>query len=144
LLPFREHLARLRHRRLWAALLATVVVMGICTALVVRYSVATAVLAVQPAPYSLRAPIKGAGELTALEQADVASKSALKVRAVLVDVGQDVKRGQPLLLLDADELSAQVRVAEVGVLREVRVQIAVAQRRGRASAAGPFPLCFRW
>jgi len=115
LLPFREHLARLRHRRRWAALLATVVVMGICTALVVRYAVATAVLAVQPAPYSLRAPIKGAGELTALEQADVASKSALKVQAVLVDVGQDVKRGQPLLLLDADELSAQVRVAEAAV-----------------------------
>ena len=62
MLPFRERLARLRHRRPWAALLAAVVVMGICTAVVVRYAVATAVLAVQPAPYSLRAPIKGAGE----------------------------------------------------------------------------------
>lgn len=113
--PFREYLKGSSRRRLWVALLMAVVLMGILTALVVRYAVAQAVVAVQPASYSLRTPIKGAGELTALEQADVASKSALKVRAVLVDVGQNVKRGQPLLLLDADELSAQVRVSEAAV-----------------------------
>ncbi|MCQ9380173.1 efflux RND transporter periplasmic adaptor subunit [Methyloversatilis sp. XJ19-49] len=113
--PFREYMKGSSRRRLWVALLMAVVLMGILTALLVRYAVAQAVVAVQPASYSLRAPIKGAGELTALEQADVASKSALKVQAVLVDVGQSVKRGQPLLLLDADELSAQVRVSEAAV-----------------------------
>lgn len=110
--PFRERLAGLRHRRLWTVLLAAVLLMGIGTALAARYAVAHAVVAVQPAPHSLRVPIKGAGELTARGQAEIASKSALKVQTVLVDVGQRVKRGQPLLQLDADELLAQVRVAQ--------------------------------
>lgn len=113
--PLREHLAGLSQRRRWSVLLAAIVSMGICAVLVVRYAVAKTVPAVQPAPYSLQVPIKGAGELTALEQADIASKAALKVQAVLVDVGQRVKRGQPLLLLDADELSAHVRVAEAAL-----------------------------
>lgn len=93
----------------WIVLLATLLVTIV---LVARYVVAYPVVAVQSGPRRLLIPAKGAGELTAREQAEITSKSSLKVKAVLVEAGHPVKREQALVLLDSEELAAQVRVAE--------------------------------
>lgn len=100
-----------RPRRIWPWVVL-LLALGLVFALVMRYGAVHTVVAVRPEARSLQVLIKGAGELTAREQADIASKSALKVQAVLVDAGQFVQRGQPLLLLDSDELAAQVRHAQ--------------------------------
>lgn len=95
-----------RHYAFCAVALALLAVLGF------RYLLAHQVPGVRPVAQSLAVPRKGAGELTARNQAQIASRTALKVSALFVEAGQVVQRGQPLLALDATELQAQARSYE--------------------------------
>lgn len=142
-------LLRVRRVRLVLVLMAALALAGL---LVQRYLLVHAVAAIQPAPRALRVVVKGAGELVAREQAEVASQASLTVDAVLVDVGSEVRRGQVLVRLDSDEAAAQVRVAEaaeqaarqaVDLARVAHGRAVVLQRRSEADAQRAITLAAR-
>jgi len=57
-----------------------------------------------------------AGKIDARDQAAVTTKISAKVAQILVDVGSQVKQGDPVIILDANEIQAQVRQSEAVVL----------------------------
>jgi HlyD family secretion protein len=57
-----------------------------------------------------------AGKIDARDQAAVTTKISAKVAHILVDVGSQVKRGDPTIILETNEIQAQVRQAEAAVL----------------------------
>lgn len=142
-------LLRTRAVRLGAVLLTMLL---LATVLVQRYLLVHPVQAIQPGPRALQMAVKGAGELVAREQAEVASQTTLAVESVLVDTGDRVRRGQPLVRLDSAELVAQVRVAEaseqaarqsVEVARLTHRRADVARRQSEADAQRALALAAR-
>lgn len=83
-------------------------------------------------PQTLTTTLALTGEVEAVEQAAISSTlEPLTIVAVMVEKGDRVTRGQPLIQLDTSELSA--------ALRRARASVAVAKAnllRARASAAG--------
>lgn len=63
-----------------------------------------------------------AGTLLSPDQAKVSSEAAGIVRSVLVDIGSEVRAGDPLVRLDTRELSLAVARAE-SALRQTRAQL---------------------
>ena len=55
------------------------------------------------------------GKIDAKTQATIAAKITAKVAQVNVDVGSQVKQGDPIILLDANDIRSQVRQAEAGM-----------------------------
>lgn len=98
-----------RHALYLAALIAL-------TALGWRYLSVHRVQGIHPMAHNIVLPLKGAGELAARNEAQLASKTTLKVNALLTEVGQSVQRGQPLLVLDSTELEVQVKALEAALL----------------------------
>lgn len=99
--------------------------------------------AAMPESRQLQRVVKGAGELVAREQLALTSKTAMAVKSVLVDVGSEVRRGQPLVLLESNELAAQLRLAQaaeraafqgIEVARVAQQRFAVVHRRSEADA----------
>lgn len=56
-----------------------------------------------------------AGKVDTKEQAAVNTKISAKVAQILVDVGSVVKKGDPVIILDTNDISAQVKQAEAAV-----------------------------
>ncbi|ODA40640.1 efflux RND transporter periplasmic adaptor subunit [Desulfosporosinus sp. BG] len=56
------------------------------------------------------------GKIEAEDQAAVTSKISAKVAQIAVDVGSQVKQGDPIIILDTNDIQAQVRQAETAVL----------------------------
>jgi RND family efflux transporter MFP subunit len=65
------------------------------------------------------------GSLFALEESTISSEVEGRVDKVLVDVGDVVSEGQPLILLDQKELQFEVD-RQQGLVRQVRAQLGVA------------------
>ncbi len=82
-----------------------------------------------------------AGTLLAAQRATVSTRLAAKVRAVRVDEGTRVKRGELLLRLDDDEVLAQVRGAETALsaakTHERRISTLVAEGAATPSELEP-------
>jgi HlyD family secretion protein len=57
-----------------------------------------------------------AGKIDARDQAAITTKISAKVAQILVDVGSQVKQGEPVIILETNELRAQVIQAEAAVL----------------------------
>jgi HlyD family secretion protein len=57
-----------------------------------------------------------AGKIDARDQSAVTTKISAKVAQILVDVGSQVKQGEPVIILETNELKAQVNQAEAAVL----------------------------
>jgi HlyD family secretion protein len=57
-----------------------------------------------------------AGKIDARDQSAVTTKISAKVAQILVDVGSQVKQGDPVIILETNELRAQVNQAEAAVL----------------------------
>jgi HlyD family secretion protein len=57
-----------------------------------------------------------AGKIDARDQAAVTTKISAKVAQILVDVGSQVKQGEPVIILETNESHAQVNQAEAAVL----------------------------
>jgi RND family efflux transporter MFP subunit len=74
-----------------------------------------AVARVQRAPLTQGLVISG--EFKAFQQVDVHAKVAGYIRHIYVDVGDKVKQGQTLAVLEVPELSAQLQAAEADVRR---------------------------
>jgi HlyD family secretion protein len=68
----------------------------------------------QPAATSQEVYIM-AGKIDAKDQAAVTTKISAKVAQILVDVGSPVKQGEPVVILETNELQAQVKQAEAAV-----------------------------
>lgn len=133
----------LQDRRRLLRVLVPIATLALAAMLTQRYVLVHAVAAIQPGPRTLQMSVKGAGELVAREQAEIASQPSLTVDAVLVDVGSVVRRGQLLVRLDSDEAAAQVGVAEaveqaarkaVDLARVAHHRAVVLQRRSEADA----------
>lgn len=142
-------LLRARPVRLGAVLLVSLLLTAV---LVQRYLLVHRVPAVQVGPRALQTAVKGAGELVAREQAEVSSPATLVVESVLVDTGDRVRRGQPLVLLDSAELVAQVRAAEasaqtarqsIELARLTHRRAEVARRHSEAEAQRALALAAR-
>jgi RND family efflux transporter MFP subunit len=71
---------------------------------------------------SVQRQVDLAGTLLSPDQAKVSSEAAGIVRGVLVDIGSEVRAGDPLARLDARELSLAVARAE-SALRQTRAQL---------------------
>ncbi|MBB6214169.1 multidrug resistance efflux pump [Anaerosolibacter carboniphilus] len=56
-----------------------------------------------------------AGKIDTTEKADITSKVSAKVSEIMVDIGSQVSKGDPLIKLDTRDLEAQVKQAEAGV-----------------------------
>src|SRR6186713_407742 len=63
-----------------------------------------------------------AGTLMSPDQARVSSEASGIVRSVLIDIGKEVKAGDPLVRLDSKELSLALSRAE-SALRQTRAQL---------------------
>lgn len=116
MVPLRERLTGLARQRWLSVALLLLAATALAVMVAQRFLLVHTVAAVEPGPRTLQLVIKGAGELVAREQAEVASQVSLSVGEVLVDVGSTVRQGQPLALLDSAELRAQVRAAEAAEL----------------------------
>jgi HlyD family secretion protein len=57
-----------------------------------------------------------AGKIDAKDQAAVTTKISAKVAQIFVDVGSQVKQGEPVIILETNEIQAQVKQTEAGVL----------------------------
>ena len=69
--------------------------------------------AVKPAP--AQEVYVMAGKVDAKTQSTVTTKIAAKVAQINVDVGSQVKQGDPIIILDTNDIRAQVSQAEAGV-----------------------------
>lgn len=72
------------------------------------------------------------GKLEALESANLVSKISGKVAKITVDVGSKVKAGDLLLSLDADELAAQVQMAEADLKKARSSDLPSLQNQARS------------
>src|SRR5262249_28653798 len=71
-----------------------------------------------------RRQIQTVGSLCPWEESELSSQVEARVSDVLADVGDSVKEGQPLVLLDKQELQYAVD-AERGAVMQVRAQLGV-------------------
>src|SRR4051812_25620718 len=71
-----------------------------------------------------RRRVQTVGSLFALEESTLSAEVEGRVEAVLADVGDAVKTGQPLIELDRQELQFEVD-RQQGVVRQVRAQLGV-------------------
>jgi|GEM_PF-5063410 len=80
-----------------------------------------------------------AGTLLAAQRAVVSTRIAARVRTVRVEEGSRVRRGEPLIRLDDDEVVAQLRSAETALsaARTHERRIATLVRRGAATESQP-------
>jgi len=79
------------------------------------------------------------GKIEAFSKVDVKSKANGIIKALLVDVGDEVKEGQVLVELDKENLQAQVREARAThEAEQANLQVALAaEARARIEAANP-------
>ena len=77
-----------------------------------------------------------AGTLMSPDQARVSSEASGIVRSVLIDIGKEVKAGDPLVRLDAKELSLALSRAE-SALRQTRAQLGMHGELDTGDAAPP-------
>lgn len=68
--------------------------------------------------------VQAVGSLFALEESTVSSEVEGRIARVLVDVGDSVAEGQPLIQLDRQELQLEVD-RQQGVVRQVRAQLGI-------------------
>ena len=68
--------------------------------------------------------VQAVGSLFALEESTISSEVEGIVAKVLVDVGDTVREGQPLILLDQRELQLEVD-RQQGLVRQVRAQLGI-------------------
>lgn len=68
--------------------------------------------------------VQAVGSLYALEESTLSSPVEARVDAVLADVGDIVSEGQPLILLDQQELQYEVD-RQQGLVRQVRAQLGI-------------------
>ncbi len=73
---------------------------------------------------STRRRIQAVGSLLALEESTLSAQVEGRVDKVLVDVGDNVTEGQPLILLDQRELQYEVD-RQQGIVKQVRAQLGV-------------------
>ena len=73
---------------------------------------------------STRRRIQAVGSLLALEESTLSSQVEGRVDKVLVDVGDNVSEGQPLILLDQRELQFEVE-RQQGIVKQVRAQLGI-------------------
>ena len=71
-----------------------------------------------------RRRVQAAGSLFALEESTLSAEVEGRVEAVLADVGDTVKDGQPLIELDRQELQFEVD-RQRGLVRQVRAQLGI-------------------
>ena len=77
-----------------------------------------------------------AGTLMSPDQARVSSEASGIVRSVLIDIGKEVKAGDPLVRLDSKELSLALSRAE-SALRQTRAQLGMHGELDSGDAAPP-------
>lgn len=70
--------------------------------------------------------VQAVGSLLALEESTLSSQVEAPVAEVLADVGDTVHEGQPLIVLDKQELQLEVD-RQQGLVRQVRAQLGVGQ-----------------
>lgn len=92
--------------------------------------------AVQPAQQTApptRAALEATGYITARREATVSARIAGQVKAVLVEEGDKVKRGQLLARLNSDQLAAQYRLqqAQLAAARSKLLALGVEARQAR-------------
>src|SRR5438270_138805 len=80
---------------------------------------------------STRRRIQAVGSLLALEESALSAQVEGRVDKVLVDVGDTVSEGQPLILLDERELQLEVD-RQQGIVKQVRAQLGI-------GPTSPFP-----
>jgi len=68
--------------------------------------------------------IQAVGSLHALEESILSAEVEARVSEVLADVGDTVKEGQPLIILDARELQLEVQ-RQRGIVQQVRAQLGI-------------------
>ncbi|HXL21280.1 MAG TPA: efflux RND transporter periplasmic adaptor subunit [Candidatus Dormibacteraeota bacterium] len=68
--------------------------------------------------------IQAVGSLYALEESTLSAQVEARVSQVLADVGDTVKDGQPLILLDPQELQFEVE-RQRGIVQQVRAQLGI-------------------
>ena len=73
---------------------------------------------------STRRRIQAVGSLLALEESTLSAQVEGRVDKVLVDVGDTVTEGQPLILLDQRELQYEVD-RQQGIVKQVRAQLGI-------------------
>src|SRR5215467_1891584 len=73
---------------------------------------------------STRRRVQAVGSLLALEESTLSAQVEGRVDKVLVDVGDVVNEGQPLVLLDQRELQFEVE-RQQGVVKQVRAQLGI-------------------
>jgi membrane fusion protein (multidrug efflux system) len=71
-----------------------------------------------------RRPVQAVGSLFALEESTLSAQVEGRVDKVLVDVGDVVSEGQPLVFLDQRELQFEVE-RQQGVVKQVRAQLGI-------------------
>src|SRR4030095_12136771 len=71
-----------------------------------------------------RREVQAVGSLYPLEESTLSAEVEGRVSRVLVDVGDTVKKGQPLILLDERELQLEVE-RQRGLVTQVRAQLGI-------------------
>jgi RND family efflux transporter MFP subunit len=71
-----------------------------------------------------RRRVQAVGSLTALEESTLSAQVEGRVDKVLVDIGDVVNEGQPLILLDPRELQFEVD-RQQGIVKQVRAQLGI-------------------
>jgi RND family efflux transporter MFP subunit len=126
-----------RRRACLAVLLVTAIVCSGCTA---KTSAAPQDIPVVAASHAVRTDLKNDVTLTAeLEpyyEVDVMAKEAGYIRHMLVDIGDHVKAGQLICVLEIPELQDDLQRAKADVQTATAEQSAAEQDRKRAVAAG--------
>jgi RND family efflux transporter MFP subunit len=116
----------MKRKRIWIAAVVLLAVAAIWWKFAgrrVRASHSETATILEPAPVVLveRKPISNsltlAGEFRPFQEVDVHAKIAGYIRKIYVDVGDHIKAGQTLAVLEVPELSAQVQGADAAVRR---------------------------
>jgi membrane fusion protein, multidrug efflux system len=68
--------------------------------------------------------IQAVGSLRALEESTLSAEVEARVSQVLADVGDSVKEGQPLIVLDPQELQFELQ-RQRGIVQQVRAQLGI-------------------
>ena len=130
-------MAAQRRQHLWLALVLASV--GACTGCTTVTKAAPEEVPVVPAGHAVRMDMRNDVTLTAeLEpyyEVDVMAKEAGYIRHMLVDIGDHVKTGQLLCVLEIPELQDDLRRAKADVQTATAEQSAAEQDRKRAVAA---------
>ncbi len=98
-------------KRIIPLVLVTLLVVGGCG----DKNKPTATKAVDPSGQSAKEVYIMAGKIDAKTQATISAKITARVAQLNVDVGSQVRQGDPLIVLDANDIRSQVRQAEAAV-----------------------------